>query len=197
MSSTQSGKKQYAHNKTKKPLATRAKMVKHSEKLVSYVLGEIAKGRTLTSICKEEGIPAHSTIHEWVREDYKGFGAKYQVARETQLNYFIDQMHDIADAPPPIAPEYVTDDSGKRMKLEGTDRKLWCNAETQRRRLKVDAIKFQTAKIAGVMGHNLEKGIVVQGDTINIINYATAPDNAIDIKAVEADIKTVNFLEVK
>jgi hypothetical protein len=172
-------------------------MVVYSDKLATYVLGEIEKGRTLTSICREEGVPSHATIHKWVRDDYKGFGAKYQTSRETQLNYFIDQMHDIADAPPPVPPEFVRNDKGEMEKLEGTDRKLWVNAENQRRRLKVDAIKFQTAKLAGVMGHNLEKGITVQGDTINIINYATAPTDTIDIDAPEVKVKEVNFINTE
>jgi hypothetical protein len=131
-------------------------------------------------------------------KDWYGFRDMYNTTRQIQLNFFIDQMHDIADAPPPVPPQFVKDEKGKFIPLEGTDRKLWVNAENQRRRLKVDAIKFQTAKLAGALGHELEKGITVQGDTINILNYATnAP---IDVETIEppklVETRTVSFLEV-
>jgi len=179
-------------------------MIKYSKKLADYVCGEIEKGRTLTSICKEEGVPSHATIHKWVKEsdcgeavgkEWENFGPKYKSARETQINHLIDQMHDIADAPPPVPPQKVRDENGNMIPLEGTDRKLWVNAENQRRRLKVDAIKFHTAKLAGVMGHNLEKGVMVQGDTINIINYSTDQPLDFQKKPSNIEVKEVGFID--
>jgi hypothetical protein len=58
--------------KTKKPASTRSRMIHYTKKLANYICGEIEKGRTLTSICKEEGVPTYSTVHKWVREDEEG-----------------------------------------------------------------------------------------------------------------------------
>jgi len=193
---------QYAHTKKKNPASTRARLIKYSKKLGDYILGEIEKGRTLTAICREEGIPSHATVHKWVREDAKGtkwegFGDAYKTARETQLNYFIDQMHDIADQPPPVPPQFVRQEDGQMTELKGDERKLWVNAENMRRRLKVDAIKFQAGKLAGVMGYNLDKGIVVTGDVVNILNYSTIEALPHQKLPTEKEVKVVNFIEVK
>ena len=173
----------------------RKKGVKYTKKIADYILGEIEKGRSLTSICREENIPTYRSVQQWVRDDKKDFAQGYKQARETQLNYFIDQMHDIADAPPPVPPEFVENMKGEMVPLEGADRKLWVNAEVQRRRLKVDTIKFQAGKLAGVMNYNNGKAIQVVGDTVNILNYAVAP-SATNDDTIDIEVKEVNFLEV-
>lgn len=141
-------------------------------------------------------MPSYRAVQGWIRDDKDGFTAQHKQARETQLNYFIDQMHDIADAPPPVAPDEVENAKGEMIPLEGADRKLWVNAEIQRRRLKVDTIKFQAGKLAGVMGYNAEKGITVVGDTINILNYAVAPQDTVDDTTVDVEVKEVNYIDV-
>lgn len=169
--------------------------IKYSKKVANYILTEIEKGRSLTSICAESTVPSYRAVQAWVRENKYEFTKLYRQARETQLNLFIDQMNDIADAPPPVAPSFVVNDEGAKVPLEGGDRKLWVNAEIQRRRLKVDTIKFQAAKLAGVMGYHADKGLTVVGDTVNILNYASAPDDG-KIVISEGKVKEVNFIEV-
>ena len=186
----------------------RRKGIAYTQQVADYILEELEKGRTLISICKENKMPTHSTVHKWVRDDIghttnkdgstkeEGFASGYKQARETQLNFYIDQMHDIADAPPPVPPQFVENEHGEMILLEGVDRKLWVNAENMRRRLKVDAIKFQAGKLAGVMGHNSQIGVSIHGDTINIINYATeAPQVVEDSPQTEVVVKTVNFID--
>ena len=102
----------------------RKRKVKYTSKAASYILIEIEKGRTLTTICKEDGLPTHRTVHNWVREDINGFALRYKQARETQLNFFIDQMHDIADMPPPVAPEEVKNDKGIMIPLKDGEPEL-------------------------------------------------------------------------
>ena len=172
----------------------RKKGVTYTKKIADYILTEIEKGRSLTSICKEDNVPTYRSVQQWVRDDKNDFTRLYKQARETQLNLYIDQMHDIADAPPPVPPEFVKNDKGEMVPLAGADRKLWVNAEVQRRRLKIDTIKFIAGKLAGVMGYNNEKSIQVVGDTINILNYAVAPPSTED--TVDVEVAEVNFLEV-
>jgi len=173
----------------------RRKTVKHTKKIAEYILGEIEKGRSLTSICKEETVPSYRAVQQWVRDDKYDFAAAYKQARETQLNLFIDQMHDIADAPPPVPPEFVKNEKGEMIPLKDMDRKLWVNAEVQRRRLKIDTIKFIAGKLAGVMNYNNDKAIQVVGDTINILNYAVAPPESKE-DPVDIQVNEVNYIDV-
>ena len=174
----------------------RKKGVTHTKKVASYILSELEKGRTLTRICKDDSVPTYSTVQKWVRDDIEDFGHKYKIARESQLNLWVDQMMDIADLPPPVPPETVKDDKGKEVPLKDGDRKLWVNAENQRRRLKVDTIKFQAGKLAGVMGHNTKAGVQVTGDVINILNYATMdPALVVNIEESVAEVKEVPFID--
>ena len=172
----------------------RKKQVTYTKKIADYILTELEKGRSLSAICREETVPTYRSVQQWVRDDKKGFAAGYKQARETQLNLWIDQMHDIAELPPPYPPEFVKNENGEMVPLEGQDRKLWVNAEVQRRRLKIDTIKFQAGKLAGVMGYNDAKAIQVVGDTINILNYAVAPPA--DEDTVDIEVQEVNYLEV-
>ena len=182
MTSTASAKRKYK------------KKVKPTKKLLRYICDELEKGKTLTDICTGDEMPAHRTVHKWVREDDE-FAKDYRQARETQMNFWIDQMNHIADMPPPIAPSEVKNDQGEMVTLSDGEKKLWVNAEVQRRRLKVDTIKFQSAKIAGTMGYHQQTGVTVVGDTINIVNYATQPEEApIDVGPAN-EVKVVNFID--
>jgi len=173
----------------------RKRSVGYTKKRGDYILKELEKGRTLTHILKEEDLPTYSTVCKWVRED-DDFGRKYKIARESQLNLWVDQMMDIADLPPPVPPETVKNERGEDVALKDGDRKLWVNAENQRRRLKVDTIKFQAGKLAGVMGHNTKAGVQVTGDVINILNYATMdPALAVNVEESVAEVKEVQFID--
>jgi hypothetical protein len=178
-------------------MATKRKRnVGFTKKRADYILKELEKGRTLTRICKDDDLPTYSTVQKWVRDDVEDFAQAYKVARESQLNLWVDQMMDIADLPPPVPPETVKDDKGKEIALKDGDRKLWVNAENQRRRLKVDTIKFQAGKLAGVMGHNTKAGVQVTGDVINILNYATMdPALIVAVDPSVAEVKEVPFID--
>jgi hypothetical protein len=167
-------------------MAKRKRNVGYTKKRAEFILRELEKGRTLTRICTEDDLPTYSTVQKWIRDDVEEFAAAYKQARETQLNLWIDQMNDIADLPPPVPPDFVKNEKGEDVPLKDGDRKLWVNAENQRRRLKVDTIKFQAGKLAGVMGYNTQTGVQVQGDVINILNYSTeAPIDVTEISEVK------------
>ncbi len=171
-----------------------ARGTKMTKKLTGYICEQLEKGRTLTDICREDGMPQYRTVLKWVREDEE-FCEQYRISRESQMSYWVDEMNDIADMPPPIAPDEAKNAKGETVILSDSDKKLWVNAENQRRRLKVDAIKFLSAKIAGTFNYHQNTGVTVQGDTINIINYASAPPPDTDSIDIEANVKEVNFID--
>lgn len=170
------------------------RIVGFTHDLADRICEELEKGRTLIAICKDEGMPSHRAVHRWVRENVEDFSYKYRLARETQLNFWIDQIHEIASLPPPIAPDIIFVKDGKLdlrgdpKQLSDGEKKLWVNAELQGRRLKVDSIKFVAAKASGVMNYNDHNGITVQGDKIIIMNYATPPPaEAVVVEALEVE----------
>lgn len=62
-----------------------------------YICQEVALGRSLVSICKEDATPAYSTVMEWRAED-DAFAEKYARAREDQADFLAEEIIDIADA---------------------------------------------------------------------------------------------------
>jgi hypothetical protein len=44
-------------------------------------------------------MPSEGTVRGWAREDRDGFGSRYRLARELQLDHWADLIVDIADEP--------------------------------------------------------------------------------------------------
>jgi uncharacterized protein (UPF0147 family) len=47
------------------------------------ILGELAAGRSLHDICRDDGMPHQDTVLNWVRQDREGFAARYRQARQS------------------------------------------------------------------------------------------------------------------
>lgn len=62
----------------------------------SYILEQIALGRSLVSVCKEPEMPAYSMVTMWRHED-EAFSAKYARAREDQADFLAEEVIEIAD----------------------------------------------------------------------------------------------------
>lgn len=69
----------------------------YGEELAAWICDQLATGRSLHSICREEGMPAHSTVLRWAQRDINGFAADYQLAREFGYHAIMDEMIEIAD----------------------------------------------------------------------------------------------------
>ncbi|WP_368667224.1 hypothetical protein [Roseomonas sp. 18066] len=64
--------------------------------VVERILQRMAAGETLTSICRDRGMPAHSTVRLWAAEDRNGFSAQYARAREAQAHALAEAALDEA-----------------------------------------------------------------------------------------------------
>lgn len=66
-----------------------------------YILNKISVGKSLNSLVSKEGIPSHQTVYNWLNEDHKDYDKvfldNYVRARETQADYYADQIIEIAD----------------------------------------------------------------------------------------------------
>lgn len=55
-----------------------------------HILAELENGRSLLSICKDEGMPNRSTVQRWQNED-EDFDAAVTRAREDGFHYLAEQ----------------------------------------------------------------------------------------------------------
>ena len=96
---------------------------KYSDEMAETICEKIANGRSLRSICAEDGMPTTSTVCKWLIEN-KDFSEQYARARTRQADYFFEEIVEIADS--------VEADS----------------AAVAKARLQVDARKWAASKIA-------------------------------------------------
>ncbi len=70
---------------------------KYSDEMAEEICEKIANGRSLRSICAEDGMPTTSTVCKWLIEN-KEFSEQYARAREKQADYFAEEIIEIADS---------------------------------------------------------------------------------------------------
>lgn len=102
---------------------------------------EIADGRSLRSICKDEGMPAKSTVFKWLGA-VPAFANQYARAREAQADSHADDIIDISD-------DNTLDANDKRVRI---DARKWL-AGKQRPKVYGDAT---TLKHTGANGGPVE-----------------------------------------
>lgn len=61
-----------------------------------YICAELANGRSLRSICEEEGMPHRNAVFRWIRK-YPAFAEQYVIAKQESADCLADEMLDIAD----------------------------------------------------------------------------------------------------
>ena len=69
----------------------------YTKELSDIICVRIAGGESLRKICREEDMPALSTVLLWAVDDREGFSAQYSRAREAQGYYAGDVIKDWAD----------------------------------------------------------------------------------------------------
>lgn len=96
----------------------------YSEERATHICGQIAEGRSLSAICREDDVPTMTTIFRWLADDrYSAFREMYTQAREIQAETHADEITAIADEVLPDA------------------------AEVAKARLRIDARKWVAAKL--------------------------------------------------
>ncbi|MBB3353691.1 hypothetical protein FHT70_003639 [Rhizobium sp. BK049] len=68
---------------------------KFSQALAEKICARIADRESLRSICRDEDMPAKSTVLSWLAdEDKAAFRARYALAREIMADSFVDDGRD-------------------------------------------------------------------------------------------------------
>lgn len=110
------------------------------EAVALEVLTRMASGESLRSICRDEHMPAKSTVLLWAATDRDGFSDRYEKACEARAHHWADELLDIAD-----------DSTNDWMMHNDGENAGWkANGESiQRARLRVDTRKWLLSKLLG------------------------------------------------
>lgn len=69
----------------------------YSEEVANAICGRLVAGESLRSICRDDDMPAKSTVLLWVVENREGFSDQYARARQAQAFGWADEILSIAD----------------------------------------------------------------------------------------------------
>lgn len=76
--------------------ATVGRPTTYSDETVTEICRQIAEGRSLTSICKVDGMPDITTVYEWQRK-HPEFSQRYAKARQDAADTLADEILRISD----------------------------------------------------------------------------------------------------
>ena len=107
----------------------------YDEAAATRICEEISSGRSLRSICADEGMPDKATVFRWLAA-HEGFRDQYARAREAQADAMLEDILEIADDG---LNDSYTDENGH----ERTNQDV-----IARSRLRVDARKWAMSKMA-------------------------------------------------
>lgn len=123
-----------------------------TQEIAAQICERIMDGRSLRSVCRDEDMPARSTVHKWLAAD-SAFADQYARACDVRADDVFDEMFEIAD-----------DGSNDWMKRAGGEDDAdggWAlNGEhVQRSKLRIDARKWALARMRPKKyGEKLELG---------------------------------------
>jgi len=104
-----------------------------TDDIFTEICDRMADGQGLRKICSDPSMPSRQTFLRWMEKD-TGRQAKYQAARESLMDWYAEEILDIA-----------FDDKGDIISEGG--KVLGNHAAVQRARLKVDTLKWTMSKL--------------------------------------------------
>lgn len=107
----------------------------YTQEVADTICDRLAEGESLRAICRDEAMPAMSTVFKWLTQQ-PTFAEQYTRAREEQAEALADEIVAIAD------------EVDVSVKHEGEDVKLALDATSvARNRLRVEARKWAASKL--------------------------------------------------
>lgn len=115
-----------------------------TQQTADIICERIGKGESVRAICLDDDMPGQSTVYQWLIA-HKEFQEQYARARETQADYYAEEIIEISD-------DGRNDWMERRSESEkgaGVNTGWVLNGEhVQRSRLRVDARKWIAARLA-------------------------------------------------
>lgn len=99
----------------------------------------IMVGESVRSICRDDAMPAQSTVFDWLRLDPE-FRSAYQLAKQLQAETLADEILEISDD--------GANDWMERKREDGSTEEVLNHEHVNRSRLRVDSRKWLAAKLA-------------------------------------------------
>lgn len=106
--------------------------------LIDTICKEIADGRSLRAVLRDDDMPDRTTFFKWVK-DNKEMLNQYACACEDRAEYIFDEMFEIADD--------ASNDYTKRQIAEGVEVEHLNSEHIQRSRLRIDQRKWSLSKM--------------------------------------------------
>lgn len=78
-------------------MANQGRPSAYTAEVAKEICRRLAFGESLTSICKDAGMPSRSTVTAWYIDNREGFSEHYAKARDIGLDVMADQVMEIAD----------------------------------------------------------------------------------------------------
>ena len=110
----------------------------YSPDLAAAICAELADGRSLRSVCRDEGMPDARTVFRWLAA-HEEFRQQYARAKEESADALVEDILDIADDGRNDWMERAGDDAGAGWVLNGE--------HVQRTKVRIDARKWIAAKL--------------------------------------------------
>lgn len=125
-----------------------------NQETADSICEQLIEGKSLRSLCREESMPAASTVCRWLSQNEE-FRKQYAHARELQADSLFDESLDIAD--------------------NAHDSQAGCDPDVQRDRLRIDTRKWMASKLAArKYGDKID--VTSNGETVGRIVYPGLDD---------------------
>lgn len=111
----------------------------YSDEIGTLICDRLIDGQSLRQICKDEAMPAKSTIFKWLK-DFPEFSDQYAHARALQMEAMAEEILDIADDTS-LDTKTIERKDGTEVEVQNAE---WIN----RCRLQVDTRKWLMSKLA-------------------------------------------------
>lgn len=118
---------------------TRGRPSTYTPEIAATICAEVASGKTLREVCRQEGMPSESTVRSWYLDDREGFFAQYARARDLQLEVWADETIEIADD--------GSNDWMTRQNSNGESYEVVNSEHISRSKLRVDQRKWLLSKL--------------------------------------------------
>jgi hypothetical protein len=122
---------------------------KFTQATADAICTRIAEGESLRTICKDEEMPASSSVYKWLSEN-TAFSEQYAHAREKQADFYAEQIVEIADEEVTMVRRSKHQHGAKEEDdtEENEVEVVFDPTAVARNRLRVDARKWYASKLA-------------------------------------------------
>lgn len=160
------------------------KRVELDDAMFDAICDQLANGKTLLQICRDDGMPGASTVRRWVQRGSKETRAKYASARELGIETLADEIVEIAD-----------DSSQDEKEIENGRGETYTvmNREfAERSKIRIDARKWMLSKLAAhTYGDKIEhSGEIKGGGTVFTLHIG---EGSKEVKSVEEERPTLTL----